>query len=272
YMWVPERMRNISTVARTEGAERIRIGILRLLSVGLLVFQMVMTLCYAYEEGDDAFYLALSTDTADSGVMYMKNPYTGYTTELDMRHGLAPFPIWITLLARIGGILPITMAQLVLPVVLILMAYGIHYLMGRKLFKGRQESFLLYFVLVEMFVIFGGYSTHSVENFLLVRASQGKAVLCNLILPFLMFLGLWLADRIQKDKEVHWSYWILHFSVCIAGCLCSTQGGLLVCLWVAIIGVYILIWSKKWRYVILFGCSLLIPIGYMLVYLVESVG
>lgn len=254
-----------------EGACRSRIVILQILSVILLVFQLVMTLCCAYEEGDDAFYLALSTDTWDSGMMYAKNPYTGSTTDLDMRHGLAPFPMWITLLAKISGILPITMAQMVLPLTLILMTYSIHYLVGRHLFQGQRESFLLYMVLVEMLVIFGGYSTYSVENFLLVRASQGKAVLCNLILPFLMFLSLRLVRNTQKGKEVHWSYWILHFGVCVAGCLCSTQGGLLICILMSIVGLCIAVMYRKWKYLVLFGTSCLIPVGYMLVYLMQGI-
>ena len=29
--------------------------------------------------------------------MYQKLPYTGMSTELDVRHGLAPFPIWIAM-------------------------------------------------------------------------------------------------------------------------------------------------------------------------------
>lgn len=255
---------------REEGGGRTRICILQVLAVALLAVQLVMTLCLAYEEGDDAFYLALSTHTWDSEMMYFKNPYTGLTTDMDMRHGLAPFPMWITLLAKVSGILPITMAQLILPVTLILMAYGIHYLMGRQLFRGQREAFLVYFVLVEILVLFGGYSTYSVENFLLVRASQGKAVLCNLILPFLMLLCLGVVRSIQKGKMLHWSYWILHFSVCIAGCLCSTQGGLLICILMAIIGFCVAVLFKKWKCLVLFGCSCLVPVGYMLVYLIQG--
>lgn len=260
--------RRLDPWAREEGAVWLRIRILQILAVGLLAFQLVMTLCCAYEEGDDAFYLALSTDTWDSGMMYAKNPYTGSTTDLDMRHGLAPFPMWITLLAQISGILPITMAQMVLPVTLILMAYGIHYLLGKQLFLGQKESFLVYFVLVEMLTLFGGYSSYSVENFLLVRASQGKAVLCNLVLPFLVLLCFILIKGVQKGEGVHWSYWVLHFGVCVAGCLCSTQGGLLVCILMAIVGLCMLVLFKRWKYPILLGCSLLIPVGYMLVYLI----
>lgn len=245
-----------------------RIIVLYAVSGVLLLFQLIMTVCYAYEEGDDAFYLALSTNTANDNSMYFKNAYTGYTTGLDIRHGLAPFPMWIAFLSRVTGTVPITMAQIVLPVGLILMAYGIHYFMGQHLFEHNKEHSLLYFVLVEVLVLFGGYSLYSVENFLLVRISQGKAVLCNLILPFMFFLYLIWLKRKQKQKEVDKSYWVLLGATVLAGCLCSTQGGLIVCVSMALFGMCTAIWYKQWKHLIPLGVCCCFPVGFMLMYLI----
>ena len=44
--------------------------------------------------------------------MYQKLPYTGMSTELDVRHGLAPFPIWIAWLSQMTGIATVAVAQL----------------------------------------------------------------------------------------------------------------------------------------------------------------
>lgn len=60
-------------------------------AVGLLVLQLVLAGVLAYEEGDDAFYVAISTITEDANTMYRKLPYTGGETLLDARHGLHPF-------------------------------------------------------------------------------------------------------------------------------------------------------------------------------------
>lgn len=46
-------------------------------AVGLLVLQLVLAGVLAYEEGDDAFYVAISTITEDANTMYRKLPYTG---------------------------------------------------------------------------------------------------------------------------------------------------------------------------------------------------
>lgn len=265
------RRRRLSVRVTTEqehsGSKR-RIAVLYAIGGALLMFQLIMTVCYAYEEGDDAFYLALSTTTANDTSMYLKNAYTGYTTGLDIRHGLAPFPMWVAFISKVTGTVPITMAQIVLPIGLILMAYGIHYLMGQSLFKNNKEHGLLYFVLVEILVLFGGYSLYSVENFLLVRISQGKAVLCNLILPFMFFLYLvWLKCR-QEQKEVDKSYWGLLGCTVLAGCLCSTQGGLIVCVSMALFGICTAVYYKKWKHLVPLGLCCCFPIGFMLLYLI----
>ena len=166
-------------------------------AMGLLVLQLVLAGVLAYEEGDDAFYVAISTITEDANTMYRKLPYTGGETLLDARHGLAPFPIWVAYLAWLSGISSVTVAQVVLPMSLIVMAYCVYLLLGARLTEKHGERSLPFFmILVELLVIFGGYSLYSAENFLLVRTAQGKAVLANIILPFLLFLFLLLLEKL----------------------------------------------------------------------------
>ena len=71
--------------------------------LALLAFQLVQAVRMAYADGDDAYYVAISAITQDAENMYVKLPYTGGETGLDARHGLAPFPIWISFLARMAG-------------------------------------------------------------------------------------------------------------------------------------------------------------------------
>ena len=69
----------------------------------LLLIQLVLAVVMVYGDGDDAYYVAISTAAQESGKMYQKIPYTGMNTELDVRHGLAPFPIWIAWLDLHGS-------------------------------------------------------------------------------------------------------------------------------------------------------------------------
>ncbi len=244
-----------------------RMIFMAVLAAGLLLVQLVLTAVLAYEEGDDAYYLAVATSTVDSDLMYTKNPYQGVHTALDARHGLAPFPVWIAFLARISGMRVITLAQIALPMGLILMAYGIHYLMARKLFGQDQEKCILYLLLVEVLTIFGGHSSYTTESFLLVRISQGKAVLCNLVLPFLLLLFLHYLQRLQKEQRCKWVVWLLFIATSLSGCLCSTQGGLLVCMLLGLGGMCAAGVYKKWKHLIPLGISCTFPVIYLLLYL-----
>lgn len=235
---------------------------------GLLVLQLVMVCLMAYEEGDDAFYVAISTITENADTMYQKLPYTGGTTGLDARHGLAPFPIWVAFLARISGIPSVTVAHVALPMVLIVMSYGIYYLIGKHLLAGRRQALPFFMILVELLVLFGGYSVYSAENFLLVRTAQGKAVLANIIIPFLFLLLLLLLERLQKEERAGAGYWLLLAFTMTAGCLCSTLGTLLTCMLVGVTGLCAAVCCRRWRVLVPMALCCTIPVFVALLYFV----
>jgi len=233
----------------------------------LLLTQLILTGVMAYEEGDDAFYVAISTITIDAETMYSKLPYTGGTTGMDARHGLAPFPVWISVLASLSGLPATTVAHIVVPIVLIIMAYAIFYLVGCHLLE-KHRAYLPYFMLlVEVMVLFGGYSLYSAENFLLVRTSQGKAVLANLVIPFLFLLFILLMEKIQK-KEWTADIWILLTSTMITACLCSTLGALLACMLLGIVGLCIMVCYRKWNVLIGMAFSCAVPVCVAALYFV----
>lgn len=217
-----------SAAVRNDGVALLLWGLV----ICLLLLQLVLAAVLAYEEGDDAFYVAISVITSKSGTMYQVLPYTGGIggTGLDLRHGLAPFPIWIAFLSRVSGMHAATVAQIVLPVTLIGMAYTIYYMIGRHLFAESRRGLPLFMLFLELLVIFGGQSLYTAENFLLVRTAQGKAVLACIIIPFLFFMMLLLFEKLQKQESTGPAFWILLAMVMTAGCLCSTQGTLLTCM------------------------------------------
>ena len=222
----------------------------------------------AYEEGDDAFYVAISTITENADTMYRKLPYTGGTTGLDARHGLAPFPIWVSFLAKASGIPSVTMAHVVLPMILIIMSYGIYYLLGRHLLGSHKAGLPLFMILVELLILFGGYSVYSAENFLLVRTAQGKAVLANIIIPFLMLLMVLLLEKQEKQERAGVGYWFLLALAMTAGCLCSTLGTLLTCILVGVTGLCAAVCYRRWRVLVPTALCCMIPVLLALLYFV----
>lgn len=237
------------------------------LAGALLLFQLVMTCVLAYEEGDDAFYVAISTATESSDTMYKTLAYTGLHTDFDARHGLAPFPVWVAMAARITGIRTVTMAQVALPVILIAMSGSIYFLIGKKLFPQGSRQTPMFLIFIECLILFGGYSTYSAENFLLVRTAQGKAVLAGIVIPFMVLLLLQLLEGFQEKRKIGRVYWALLAVTAGAGCLCSTLGNLLTCLLLGICGLCILFCYRKWKELILMAGCCMLPLGMMLLYL-----
>lgn len=202
----------------------------------LLLLQLVLAVVMVYNDGDDAYYVAISTAAQESGKMYQKLPYTGMSTELDVRHGLAPFPIWIAWLSQMTGIATVAVAKTLLPVALISMTYGVFYLIGsRGLSQGKNLP--LFLVCTEVLVLFGDYSFYTVENFMIARSRQGKAALGSILIPMIFFLLLLLFRRLQEKQKITVGFWILLTAVMTSCCLASTMGALLACMLVGVAGI-----------------------------------
>ena len=234
---------------------------------GLLAVQLFLAVFLCYEEGDDAFYVAVASITSKSGTMYQILPYTGGTTGLDARHGLAPFPVWVAMLSKVTGIEAVTVAKVILPVILIIMSYSIFYLIGRELFSDSHRLLPVFMIAIELLVIFGGQSVYTAENFLLVRTAQGKAVLANIVIPFLFLLLLGLMGKLENREKISIKHWILFGLTMLAGCLCSTLGALLTCILPGVVGVCGAVSYRNWKVLAAMGICCILPAGMALLYL-----
>lgn len=266
-----KRIARNGTVKREKREIKERDGIAILLwslVFALLVLQVVLAGVLAYEEGDDAFYVAVSTITNFSDTMYEILPYTGGTTGLDARHGLAPFPVWVAVLARFSGLHAATVAQIVLPIILIIMAYTTYYMIGRRLFVKSMRRLPLFLLFLEVLILFGGQSLYTAENFLLVRTAQGKAVLAGIIIPFIFLMLFILLENTQQEKTVTALFWGLLALSFAAGCLCSTQGALLACILLAAGGICVLMGYRRWKLILPMAASFVLPAGMALLYLI----
>ncbi|MCM1063935.1 MAG: DUF6077 domain-containing protein [Eubacterium sp.] len=257
-------------VSRIRGSDRKRAAghyILWAVFWALLAFQLVQAVRMTYGDGDDAFFVAITSVTQDAQTMYRKLPYTGWSTELDARHGLAPFPIWITYLADVAGIRAVSMAHVVVPVALIAMAYGVFYLLGRILLEEKKDGLPLFLIFTELLVLFGDYSFYTVENFMIARSRQGKAALGSIVIPVILFLLLILLRRLQKGEKMPLKYYVLLAAANITGCLCSTLGAMLCCMLVGILGLWAAAAWKRWKILIPLALCCLPAVCYAVMYL-----
>ena len=238
-------------------------------AAALLLLQLVQAVRLTYADGDDAYYVAVSSITEKADTMYLTHAYTGGGTDVKVRYGLAPFSIWIAYLARVSGIRTVSVAHVVLPVVLILMTYAIYFLLGRRLLAGRERYLPLFMIFTELLVLFGDYSLYTAENFMLARSRQGKAALGNIIFPMLFLLLLMMIERLSEQKKNRAADWLLLCCTMTAGCLCSTMGTFLTVLPVALTGLCAAVCYRRWK-TLLPVALCCVPCGvFALIYLVS---
>lgn len=263
------RRKRLEPVAGEEGEKKV---LVLWLVVGVLLFlQLVQAVRYTYADGDDAYYVAVSAITENAETMYQKLPYTGGTTEVDIRHGLAPFPIWIAFLSRISGISAVSTAHVAVPLVLIPMTYAIFFLISDFLFRGKKNaawSRAVFMIFTEVLVLFGDYSLYSVENFMLARSRQGKAALGSIVIPMLFLLLFALLERMEKGGSQGELYGLL-FWVVLTGCLCSTMGAFLLCLLIGVTGVVSAICYRRWKILIPLALCCVPSVLYAVIYILN---
>ncbi len=204
-----------------------------------LLFQVLQAYRLAYADGDDAYYIPISTAANLGGGMYAIDSYTGAPTTLDMRHGLAPFPIWVSFIAAKCGVNAAVAAHSLMPLVLIPVTYVLYLEIGRLLCRDvvigkerkewvKQETLLpVFMIFVSLLQIYGNYSIYPASTFLLTRTRQGKAALGNVILPFFLLLLYEIAEEVKKQGKAGIQNVLWLMAAMMAGCLCSTMAGFL---------------------------------------------
>lgn len=243
-----------------------------------VLFQMMQAYRLAYADGDDAFYIPVSVAASQGGNMYTDSPYTGDSTDLNLRYGLAPFPIWVAFIAAKCKVNAAVAAHSLMPLVLIPLTYLLYLEIGKRLCAGLQadkdnkektgEGLLpLFMIFVMLLQIFGNYSIYPASTFLLTRTRQGKAALANVILPFFILLLCRIAEEVKEQGKAGKGSVLWLAAAMTAGCLCSTMAGFLCGMFVMLTAFLLFLLYRKpsvlWQG--LFGC---IPgIVYALLYL-----
>ncbi len=238
-------------------------SILWLLFFVLLFYQFYQILHLAYADGDDAFYIAIAAMTQDSDTMYALNPYTGLSTGLTVRYGLAPFPIWLAYLARMTDISVATIAHVLVPFVTLSLAYAAFYQLAKGvLAKAKAFGVPLFMLFAEVLILYGNVSLYTPETFLMTRSAQGKAVLAGIIIPVVLLL-LWMQlQALEEKKTMPVSFYVLFALTLLAGTLMSTFSGFLLLLLTAMGGLCMLLTYRRFLPVIFLALSC-VPAGCM---------
>ncbi|MBD5485698.1 MAG: hypothetical protein HDR18_09345 [Lachnospiraceae bacterium] len=263
-------------VKRMSWAERIE----WLLFFVLLGFQLYKAVAYASFDGDDAYYVVESLIAQQADVMYRILPYTGRPTDLDVRHALAVFPMWIAFVATRSHIHATIVSHTVMPLVLIPLSYLVYYEIGRRLF--RRENLSIFMILMTMFQIFGNVSIYTSETFFLTRTWQGKAVAGSLVIPALFWMFLWIYDGKKEVTEKRTTprkagrrhedigLWIVFVCINMTAGVCSSIAVFLVCILMALTAFCLAITERDYRVILKMGAVCIPNVIYMAVYVIVA--
>ena len=213
----------------------------------LIGFQLFMAVTYASFDGDDAYYVVNSVITDETNTLYRILPYTGRSTDLDMRHSMAVFPIWIAYIARMSGIHATIISHTVLPLVLIPLTYLIYYEIGKKLCKENKVQLPTFMIFVCMLQIFGNVSIYSNATFLLMRTWQGKSMLANVVIPAVFMILLWLFEEEPEKRTAKSGLWFLLFVLNIVAAMMSTASVFLNTFLIAVMALVLYLQEKDWK-------------------------
>lgn len=237
-----------------------------LIFLGILVFLVYMNTTMTYADGDNAYYISTANITEKSNTMYYILPYTGLYTNLDVRHALAPFPIWIAYISRVTGLKVAVIAHVVFPVILLALFFALMYLLAQTLLEDKKVFIPMFMISGSLFVIFGDFSIYTVENFLIARSSQGKAVLGSIVIPFLIWILFRILVCLQEERAIPVFYYGLLQVTMLSGCLCSALSSFLLCLLLGIVGLCLLVCYRTWKPLIWMASSCVAPLIFAGVY------
>lgn len=172
-------------------------------AVLLIVIQLVGVSVFMSSDADDAFYVseAVTSDYTDTMFQYMGDtgePYKQFPT----RYVMSPFPIFTATLSRLVCTHPTIVAHTLIPIFFIPMSYMVYYLLLNVLFKGNRKKVSLGLCFISILNIWGNVSVYTAATFLMIRIWQGKAILANIILPFITYFLIRIHKRILLDKEI----------------------------------------------------------------------
>lgn len=195
---------------------------LTIICLVLIVFQMYMYVgTNTHIDDDDAYYVGTATTSVQTNTLFKYSPTTGELSgeHNDLRYKLGPFPVYYAIVSSWINIHPAIVAHCVLPIIFIIIVYSIYALLGYELFNKDLKNTIIFMLLFCFLNLFGNYSIRTTFSFLLFRIWQGKAILCNIIIPLIFYM--FLSEEKKEDELITK---ITLFLVVWAGVFTTTMG------------------------------------------------
>ena len=191
--------------------------------VALLLLVQLLIIGMSYDFTLDAsYYVARVTTDVTTNTINIYDPYTGeWTDHFEFRYFFSTYPTLCAVLSSITGIHPLTFMKIVMSLTVVILSNMLIFMIGRELFPAslkRQFAFMLF----SGIMLFFFSSIYTPAQFLVTRSYEGKAILGNVVLPFLILLTI----RIYKDVKA-WDSYIYLFLTCLGATSLSNSANML---------------------------------------------
>lgn len=240
----------------------------------LVGFQLYMAFTRASFDGDDAYYVVQSLTAQQQDVLYRREPDTGISTILDMRHALAVFPLWLSFIAVKSDIHATIVAHSIIPLILLPLSYLLYFQIGMSLLGRKRDMLPMFMVIMALIQMFGNVSIYTNETFLMTRTWQGKSFASNFILPAVLWLFLWIFEDNTKENtegNIRASIlWILLGAANWAAGMSSSMAVFLTAMLSGAFGFFMMIRKRKFMILVKTGLACIPSAIYVLLYMFLS--
>lgn len=204
---------------------RIRFEIHRkmdLVAAGLMSFGMftiiLCTIFMQHTDWDDSRFVVNAVDMVRTNRMFLTNPMSGQEAPTWIgeiaKDVTAPWAVFIAYCAKMTGVFATVMAHTVLPVVLLICAFCVFWMLSEVFFKADLYHRSIFMYLVILLNLYGHFSIYSSETFLLTRLWQGKAVVAGVGIPAIFLVLMWIYEN-KKRKSHMVLLVLLNLSICL---------------------------------------------------------
>lgn len=170
------------------------------LTIIIIIFQITNSSMLFKQDADDSFYISWANEAKELDSMYDKYPNTGLEgTSFDYKYLLNTWEIYGGFTARMFNINTPTLFHTAYPIIYITISYIVYYLVLKKVLNNKNTAIAL--CTLTLVFLFSGVSIRFKGMFLLGRIYQGKSILLNIIIPFVMYEFL-NYPKIQNENYI----------------------------------------------------------------------
>ncbi len=159
-------------------------------------------------DGDDSFYIAISTSILRTGRIFYNNPSIGLDEyPFPVHYQFTVYEVLITILSRIFNFDPVVVFHTLIPLVVIPSYFIASYALATAIFPGKEKykGHLLFCIIIGLLTLFSRYSGFLPGIFLMTRPWMGKTVLVTLIFPVFICYFIYI---IRTEKKIYNAYHI----------------------------------------------------------------